>query len=73
MSVRIQVTDSNGKPIVGAKVIVKWQSGVSERNTDNTGTADTDVSCGTAEYIQVNGHKVRRNIWLDNCDLQIQI
>lgn len=64
--VRVMVTDSSDRPVYGAEVIVKWQGGgVSVRRTDRNGVADTGVSSGTAEYVQVEGHKVLGTVWLD--------
>lgn len=60
MSVKIQVTDSSGKPVKNAEVFIKWYSGYSKYHTDQSGFADTGVSSGgTIEYIQVWGKKVR--------------
>lgn len=59
MSVKIQVTDSSGKPVKNAEVFIKWYSGHSKCHTNQSGVADSGVSSGgTIEYIQVWGRKV---------------
>ena len=66
MSVKIQVLDRDNRPVVGARVFVKWQSGgTSERRTNQSGVADLETSAGTAEYIQVENRQVSGTIWLD--------
>lgn len=67
MTVRIQVTGRNNKPVKGARVFVKWVSGGhSERYTDDNGIVDLGTSAGTAEYVQVNDQTVLGKMWLED-------
>lgn len=59
MSVKVQVTGRNNRPVVNADVFVKWKTGgTSKERTNNSGIADLNCSGGTIERITVWGEQV---------------
>ena len=60
MAVRIQVVNTDMKPIFGVEVFVSWKKGGHARGqTDIDGIANLGGSLGVANYIRINGHEVK--------------
>lgn len=71
--VTINVTFSNGRPAENREVIIKWQSGgVTSGRTNSSGQVQLRTN-GTAEYVQVSGNIVLRNIWLEGTTQQFTV
>jgi len=58
MSVKVLVRDSNKRPKANVTVFIKWKDGTSTCQTNDSGIADTLVSAGSIEYIDVYGKKL---------------